>query len=330
MVIGLFVLCWSPFFALNFVFTLCLGSKEAFLAICAKIPPQLLSFNKWLQYGNSVCNPIIYGFRNNDFRRAFKKLLLRMCGKKVRLTHYDRSTYVRNARSAYVRSDSSFDESKSTVFPSRPPPPGMYDMRESYKKAVSNGRKKPVKIKQARRRLADGLLVLNTEAFNISGSNGCTMATLLSSSSDVTSSGSEVRPAESDVHPEICPLAHVNSACDSDDSESHARGVSALAQVSNARDTNVTQLGHVNEACESDDHTSVNSREALVCETDFTTSDVQVHFESPKGKRDTEAESGPEKDRLSSASVERKRALSDTALGVSSEDSRLRTNSSIT
>ena len=59
----------------------------------------ILSVNKWLQYGNSVCNPVIYGFRNKDFRRAFRKILLGLCCKKVRLSDYSKSAYGRTVRS---------------------------------------------------------------------------------------------------------------------------------------------------------------------------------------------------------------------------------------
>ena len=90
--------------------------------------PWILSVNKWLQYGNSVCNPVIYGFRDKDFRRAFRKILLGLCCKKVRLSDYSKSAYGRTVQSAYLRRESSFENSRSVIFPPNVPL-GMFDMR---------------------------------------------------------------------------------------------------------------------------------------------------------------------------------------------------------
>ncbi|KAL4640185.1 alpha-2A adrenergic receptor-like [Arapaima gigas] len=67
-VIGAFVVCWFPFF---FTYTL--------TAICksCSVPPKLFKFFFWFGYCNSSLNPIIYTIFNNDFRRAFKKILCR-------------------------------------------------------------------------------------------------------------------------------------------------------------------------------------------------------------------------------------------------------------
>ena len=64
-VIGAFIVCWSPFFGLNLSYYICR---------CAP-PPLVVSAAKWMHYGNSVLNPLIYGLMNKDFRYAFKKLL---------------------------------------------------------------------------------------------------------------------------------------------------------------------------------------------------------------------------------------------------------------
>ena len=75
-VIGLFVICWTPFFGINFAFAVCIATlfKGAGCPGLMTLPTWILSVNKWLQYGNSVCNPVIYGFGNKDFRRAFVRL----------------------------------------------------------------------------------------------------------------------------------------------------------------------------------------------------------------------------------------------------------------
>lgn len=68
-VIGAFIVCWSPFFALNLIYYIC------------KCPPSPLtvSIAKWMHYVNSMLNPIIYGVMNKDFRSAFKKLVTSRC-----------------------------------------------------------------------------------------------------------------------------------------------------------------------------------------------------------------------------------------------------------
>ncbi|XP_012685854.2 alpha-2B adrenergic receptor [Clupea harengus] len=66
-VIGVFVVCWFPFF---FSYSL--------QAICPEtcvLPEPLFKFFFWIGYCNSCLNPVIYTIFNKDFRRAFKKIL---------------------------------------------------------------------------------------------------------------------------------------------------------------------------------------------------------------------------------------------------------------
>ncbi|XP_056266256.1 alpha-2A adrenergic receptor [Pseudoliparis swirei] len=65
-VIGVFVVCWFPFFFTYMLMTLC--------ASCL-VPNTLFKFFFWFGYCNSALNPIIYTIFNNDFRRSFKKIL---------------------------------------------------------------------------------------------------------------------------------------------------------------------------------------------------------------------------------------------------------------
>ncbi|KAK7125454.1 hypothetical protein R3I93_020966 [Phoxinus phoxinus] len=69
-VIGVFVVCWFPFF-----FTYILQ------AICkpCKLPEALFKFFFWVGYCNSALNPLIYTIFNRDFRKAFKKILFKKC-----------------------------------------------------------------------------------------------------------------------------------------------------------------------------------------------------------------------------------------------------------
>ncbi|XP_026883752.2 alpha-2B adrenergic receptor [Electrophorus electricus] len=66
-VIGVFVVCWFPFF---FSYSL--------QAMCPKtcaLPKPLFTFFFWIGYCNSSLNPVIYTIFNKDFRRAFKRIL---------------------------------------------------------------------------------------------------------------------------------------------------------------------------------------------------------------------------------------------------------------
>ncbi|KAK9978254.1 hypothetical protein ABG768_020013 [Culter alburnus] len=69
-IIGVFVVCWFPFF-----FTYCL---QAICPIC-KPPEALFKFFFWIGYCNSALNPLIYTIFNRDFRKAFKKVLCKKC-----------------------------------------------------------------------------------------------------------------------------------------------------------------------------------------------------------------------------------------------------------
>ncbi|XP_034969479.2 alpha-2C adrenergic receptor [Zootoca vivipara] len=66
-VIGVFVVCWSPFFFSYSLYGIC---REA-----CEIPEALFKFFFWIGYCNSSLNPVIYTIFNQDFRRSFKHIL---------------------------------------------------------------------------------------------------------------------------------------------------------------------------------------------------------------------------------------------------------------
>ncbi|XP_038588894.1 alpha-2B adrenergic receptor-like [Micropterus salmoides] len=68
-VMGVFVICWFPFF-------LSYSLKAVCPETCA-IPKPLFKFFFWIGYCNSCLNPVIYTIFNNDFRKAFKRILCR-------------------------------------------------------------------------------------------------------------------------------------------------------------------------------------------------------------------------------------------------------------
>lgn len=59
--------CWMPFFCVNIV--------AAFCKTC--IGETTFKILSWLGYSNSAFNPIIYSIFNTEFRKAFKRILLK-------------------------------------------------------------------------------------------------------------------------------------------------------------------------------------------------------------------------------------------------------------
>ncbi|XP_069080445.1 5-hydroxytryptamine receptor 5A-like [Pleurodeles waltl] len=65
--IGVFVLCWIPFFVTELISPLC----------SCNIPPIWKSIFLWLGYSNSFFNPLIYTAFNKNYNNAFKSLFVR-------------------------------------------------------------------------------------------------------------------------------------------------------------------------------------------------------------------------------------------------------------
>lgn len=64
---GVFIVCWSPFFALTLL--------VALRVVPPDVSPLITSLFLWLGYLNSSLNPIIYTIFSPDFRNSFKKML---------------------------------------------------------------------------------------------------------------------------------------------------------------------------------------------------------------------------------------------------------------
>ncbi|XP_033842916.1 5-hydroxytryptamine receptor 1F [Periophthalmus magnuspinnatus] len=71
LIIGAFVICWLPFFV-----------KEVVVNTCSScsISMEMEAFLTWLGYINSLINPLIYTIFNEDFKKAFQRL--------IRCSHY--------------------------------------------------------------------------------------------------------------------------------------------------------------------------------------------------------------------------------------------------
>ncbi|XP_022689881.1 octopamine receptor-like [Varroa jacobsoni] len=74
-VMGVFVLCWLPFFLMYIIMPFCENCT---------LSAEWANFITWLGYINSSLNPVIYTIFNKDYRKAFKNLLSgKVCWKKL-------------------------------------------------------------------------------------------------------------------------------------------------------------------------------------------------------------------------------------------------------
>ena len=78
-VMGIFCICWVPFFITNVLYAICKTN-------CVARPDILFPIFTWLGYINSGMNPVIYACSMRDFRRAFYKILCRSCPKQLSLS----------------------------------------------------------------------------------------------------------------------------------------------------------------------------------------------------------------------------------------------------
>ncbi|CAB03199.3 Dopamine receptor 2 [Caenorhabditis elegans] len=70
-VVGVFLVCWVPFFVINILNAVCiLLNKDS-----CQVGYDLFFYCTWIGYMNSFMNPIIYTIFNTEFRRAFKSII---------------------------------------------------------------------------------------------------------------------------------------------------------------------------------------------------------------------------------------------------------------
>ncbi|XP_053698595.1 octopamine receptor beta-3R-like [Sabethes cyaneus] len=67
-IMGVFLLCWLPFFLWYVITTLC-GEEHC------PCPDVVITLLFWIGYFNSTLNPLIYAYFNRDFREAFRNTL---------------------------------------------------------------------------------------------------------------------------------------------------------------------------------------------------------------------------------------------------------------
>ncbi|CAI4223585.1 unnamed protein product [Auanema sp. JU1783] len=70
-VVGVFLVCWVPFFVINILNAVCILFNKEFCQVSFDV----FFYCTWIGYMNSFMNPIIYTIFNTEFRRAFKSLI---------------------------------------------------------------------------------------------------------------------------------------------------------------------------------------------------------------------------------------------------------------
>lgn len=71
LIIGAFIICWLPFFVKEVIVNTC---NSCYTSV------EMADFLTWLGYINSLINPLIYTIFNEDFKKAFQRL--------IRCSHY--------------------------------------------------------------------------------------------------------------------------------------------------------------------------------------------------------------------------------------------------
>ncbi|XP_015920481.1 dopamine D2-like receptor [Parasteatoda tepidariorum] len=74
-VLGVFLMCWVPFFTCNILDAICIKLQND----TWRPGVTVFLLTTWLGYINSCVNPVIYTIFNLEFRKAFTKLLLEPC-----------------------------------------------------------------------------------------------------------------------------------------------------------------------------------------------------------------------------------------------------------
>ncbi|XP_034939141.1 dopamine receptor 2-like isoform X2 [Chelonus insularis] len=75
-VMGVFIVCWLPFFVVNLL--------SGFCSRCIYNEEMVSAAVTWLGWINSGMNPVIYACWSRDFRRAFVRILCVCCPRKMR------------------------------------------------------------------------------------------------------------------------------------------------------------------------------------------------------------------------------------------------------
>ncbi|XP_040174477.1 dopamine receptor 2-like [Anopheles arabiensis] len=78
-VMGVFIVCWMPFFVVNLLSGFCMD--------CIAHEEIVSAVVTWLGWINSGMNPVIYACWSRDFRRAFLRILCVCCPRKLRLKY---------------------------------------------------------------------------------------------------------------------------------------------------------------------------------------------------------------------------------------------------
>ncbi|XP_035713325.1 dopamine receptor 2-like isoform X1 [Folsomia candida] len=75
-VMGVFIVCWLPFFITNLI--------SGFCRSCLQQAELVTDIATWLGWINSSMNPVIYASMSRDFRRAFGRVICACCSRRIK------------------------------------------------------------------------------------------------------------------------------------------------------------------------------------------------------------------------------------------------------
>ena len=108
-IIGLFFVCWAPFFILNLLYVTCLSCLDNSQFVL------LVSIAKVMHYSNSMMNFFVYAVRSPEFRKTFRALIFHGCKTEHLRDRFRTMSMSRKRGSSVLKRNNNPEPSKSVT-----------------------------------------------------------------------------------------------------------------------------------------------------------------------------------------------------------------------